>query len=160
MEKLPMPIILQMTTKSGKKNIVKIPVDVWMKNTSWLVRYPTTEEITEVVIDPDKVLPDGNPDNNKWSVDGLTAASIIPPANLDVFLGNYSNPEAPIKITILKTDGKLTAQLGAQPAIPLTFVSGNKFAFTQGNLEFDFNLTKNELILAAQGQEFVFTKDK
>ena len=38
-----------------------------MKNTTWLVRYPTTEEIVEVTIDPDKLLPDGNPENNKWT---------------------------------------------------------------------------------------------
>ncbi len=66
LEKLPMPIILQIKTKSGKTETVRVPVDVWMKNTSWIVRYPTTEEVVEVVIDPEKVLPDGNPDNNKW----------------------------------------------------------------------------------------------
>ena len=67
LEKMPMPIILQVKTKSGKTETIKVPVDVWMKNTSWLVRYPTTEEIVEVTIDPDKLLPDGNPDNNKWT---------------------------------------------------------------------------------------------
>ncbi|MCY1521344.1 Peptidase family M1 domain protein [compost metagenome] len=67
LEKMPMPIILQITTKSGKKDMVKVPVDVWMKNTTWLVRYPTTEEIVEVVLDPEKVLPDSKADNNKWS---------------------------------------------------------------------------------------------
>jgi hypothetical protein len=66
LEKLPMPIILQIKTKSGKTDIVRVPVDVWMKNTSWTVRYATTEEVVEVTIDPDKLLPDGNPDNNKW----------------------------------------------------------------------------------------------
>jgi hypothetical protein len=67
LEKMPMPIILQVKTKSGKTETIKVPVDVWMKNISWLVRYPTTEEIVEVTIDPDKLLPDGNPDNNKWT---------------------------------------------------------------------------------------------
>ncbi len=67
LEKMPMPIILKVTTKSGKTQNIKVPVDVWMKNTTWLVRFPNTEEITEVVLDPDKMLPDGNPDNNKWS---------------------------------------------------------------------------------------------
>lgn len=67
LEKMPMPIILQVKTKSGKTETLKVPVDVWMKNTSWLVRYPTTEEIVEVTIDPEKLLPDGNPDNNKWT---------------------------------------------------------------------------------------------
>ena len=68
LEKMPMPIILQVKTKSGKTDIVKLPVDVWMKNTSWLVRYPTNEEVTSVVLDPNKVLPDSNPDNNTWTV--------------------------------------------------------------------------------------------
>ncbi|HTM99295.1 MAG TPA: M1 family metallopeptidase, partial [Pedobacter sp.] len=70
LEKMPMPIILQITSKSGKTETVRVPVDVWMKNTSWLVRYKTTEEITEVVLDPEKLIPDGNADNNKWSSAG------------------------------------------------------------------------------------------
>lgn len=70
LEKMPMPIILQIKTKSGKTDIVKVPVDVWMKNTSWLVRYPTTEEIESVTLDPNKVLPDSNPDNNTWTATG------------------------------------------------------------------------------------------
>lgn len=37
-----------------------------MKNKSWIVRYPTTEEIVEVIIDPDQELPDGDTRNNKW----------------------------------------------------------------------------------------------
>ncbi|MCX2576225.1 M1 family metallopeptidase [Pedobacter sandarakinus] len=67
LEKMPMPIILQVETKSGKKEMVKIPVDVWMKNTTWLVRFPTTEEVVSVTLDPNKVLPDSNPDNNTWT---------------------------------------------------------------------------------------------
>ncbi|HWW37668.1 M1 family metallopeptidase [Pedobacter sp.] len=67
LEKMPMPVILQITTASGKKDIVKLPVDVWMRNNSWIVHYPTTEEVVSVVLDPDKVLPDVNPDNNSWS---------------------------------------------------------------------------------------------
>ncbi|GGI22195.1 M1 family metallopeptidase [Pedobacter mendelii] len=67
LEKMPMPIILQVKTKSGKTDVIKLPVDVWMKNTTWLVRYPTTEEVISVVLDPNKVLPDSNPDNNTWN---------------------------------------------------------------------------------------------
>ncbi|WP_406824092.1 M1 family metallopeptidase [Pedobacter sp. KACC 23697] len=70
LEKMPMPIILQVKTKSGKTETVKVPVDVWMKNTSWLVRFPTSEEIESVTLDPDKVLPDSNPDNDTWTAAG------------------------------------------------------------------------------------------
>lgn len=75
LEKMPMPIILKITTKSGKTQSVKVPVDVWMKNTQWLVRFPTTEEISEIVLDPDKVLPDSNPDNNKWPATAAPASN-------------------------------------------------------------------------------------
>lgn len=67
LDKMPMPIILGIKTKSGKTDIVKVAADVWMKNTSWIVRYPTTEEVVEVVLDPQQVLPDSNTDNNKWT---------------------------------------------------------------------------------------------
>jgi hypothetical protein len=66
MEKLPMPIILGIETQSGKKEIVRLPVDVWMRNTSWTVHYPSTEEVVSVTLDPNHELPDSNPANNAW----------------------------------------------------------------------------------------------
>lgn len=66
MEKLPMPIIIEVKTKSGKTDIIKLGVDIWMRNKSWTVNYPTTEEVVSVKLDPDKVLPDVNEDNNSW----------------------------------------------------------------------------------------------
>lgn len=70
LEKMPMPIILQVKTKGGKTDLIKVPVDVWMKNTSWIIRYPGTDEVESVTLDPNKVLPDSNPDNNTWSPQG------------------------------------------------------------------------------------------
>jgi hypothetical protein len=67
LEKMPMPIILQIKIKGGKVDLIKIPVDVWMRNKVWTIRYPTNEEVTAVVLDPDKVLPDVNEDNNSWT---------------------------------------------------------------------------------------------
>lgn len=64
--KLPMPIILGVETASGKKELVKVPVDVWMRNSSWTVRFPTTEEVVAVTIDPDHELPEANAANNTW----------------------------------------------------------------------------------------------
>lgn len=67
LEKMPMPIILQIKTASGKTETLKIPVDVWMRNKTWTVSYPTTEEVVSVVLDPDKLLPDADVSNNSWS---------------------------------------------------------------------------------------------
>lgn len=66
LEKMPMPVILQVKTKSGKTETVKLGVDVWMRNKTWTVYYPSTEEVVAVVLDPDKVLPDINEGNNRW----------------------------------------------------------------------------------------------
>lgn len=66
LEQMPMPVILQVKTKSGKTDLIKLPVDVWMRNKTWVIRYPVREEIVSVVLDPDKVLPDVNEDNNSW----------------------------------------------------------------------------------------------
>jgi len=66
LEKLPMPIVVDITTKSGDTHRVKLPVEVWERNTSWTFSHPTTEEVVAVQLDPDKVYPDHNPDNNRW----------------------------------------------------------------------------------------------
>jgi hypothetical protein len=66
LEKMPMPVIIEIKTKSGKTDIVKLGVDVWMRNKSWVIKYPTSEEVISVRLDPDKVLPDVNPDNDNW----------------------------------------------------------------------------------------------
>lgn len=66
LERMPMPIILQVKTQSGKTDIIKIPVDVWMSNTSWVIHYATKEPVVSVVLDPEKVLPDGDESNNSW----------------------------------------------------------------------------------------------
>lgn len=66
LEKLPMPIILEVKTVTGKTETIKIPVDVWMRNTSWTISYPTTEELISVELDPEHVLPDVDVTNNTW----------------------------------------------------------------------------------------------
>ena len=67
LEKMAMPVILEIKTKSGKTDRVKLPVEVWERNVSWTFKYPSTEPIQSVTYDPDKVLPDFNPDNNVWT---------------------------------------------------------------------------------------------
>jgi len=67
LEKMAMPVILEIKTVSGKTDRVKLPVEIWERNSSWTFKYPSTEELQSVTYDPDKVLPDINPDNNVWT---------------------------------------------------------------------------------------------
>lgn len=67
LEKMAMPVILEIKTKSGKTDRIKLPVEIWERNVSWKFKYPSTEEIESVTYDPDKVLPDYNNANNVWT---------------------------------------------------------------------------------------------
>jgi len=67
LEKMAMPVTLEIKTVSGKTDRVKLPVEIWERNSTWTFKYPSTEEIQSVTYDPDKVMPDYNPDNNVWT---------------------------------------------------------------------------------------------
>ncbi|NGF56152.1 M1 family metallopeptidase [Parapedobacter sp. SGR-10] len=64
--KLPMPIVVEATTESGKRISVKLPVEVWERNTSWTFKLDSQEKLTQVKLDPRDVYPDINPENNVW----------------------------------------------------------------------------------------------
>ncbi len=66
LEKMAMPVILEIKTVSGKTSRMKLPVEIWERNVYWTFKVPTTEAIESVTYDPDKVLPDFNPSNNVW----------------------------------------------------------------------------------------------
>lgn len=66
LEKMALPVILEIKTKSGKTDRVKFAAEIWERNTSWYFKYPSTEEIESVTYDPDHVLPDWNDANNVW----------------------------------------------------------------------------------------------
>lgn len=66
LEKMPMPVTVQITENNGKVHTLNLPVEVWQRGATWKFGVPTTSEIKEVILDPDKKLPDWNRDNNKW----------------------------------------------------------------------------------------------
>lgn len=66
LQKMPMPVTLLVTESNGKEHKVNLPVEIWQRGATWTVGVPTTSEIKEVVIDPDRKYPDWNRDNNNW----------------------------------------------------------------------------------------------
>ena len=66
LDKMAMPVVLEIKLKSGKTDRIKFPVEIWERFSSWTFKYPSTEEIQSVTYDPDNVFPDYNPDNNVW----------------------------------------------------------------------------------------------
>lgn len=69
LEKLPMPVTVEITEANGTVGRVKLPVEVWHVGPVWKFRYASTDVVTKVVIDPDKQYPDANPKNNIWHND-------------------------------------------------------------------------------------------
>ena len=66
LDQMAMPVTIAYETASGKKGIIKLPVEVWNNTATWKVKLPTTEKLISVVIDPNKILPDMNFANNSW----------------------------------------------------------------------------------------------
>lgn len=152
LEKMAMPVILEIKTKSGKTSRLKLPVEIWERNTRWTFKYPSTEEIVSVTSDPDKVLPDFNSGNDVWPA--------VKPANLSAYLGTYSSKELPVKITLTADNSILMAQAADQPAFPLTTLGPDKFAFEQAGIEIEFKPAEGKFILSQAGKKAEFTKDK
>ncbi len=65
-EKMAMPVIIDIKTKSGKITRLKLPVEIWQRNVDWTFKHNSTEEIESIVLDPDHVFPDCNERNNTW----------------------------------------------------------------------------------------------
>ena len=64
LEKMAMPVEVLIKESNGKSHLVPLPVEVWQRGPDWIFTVPTTSKITEVVLDPDKKLPDYNRNNN------------------------------------------------------------------------------------------------
>ena len=66
LEKMPMPVTVLVKEANGKEHRLNLPVEIWQRGTEWTFNLPTTSEIKDLVLDPDKKLPDWNRENNKW----------------------------------------------------------------------------------------------
>jgi len=69
LEKLPMPVVVEVTEANGKTGRISLPVEIWEHGSIWKFKYNSTDNITKVTIDPDKVYPDINRTNNTWHAD-------------------------------------------------------------------------------------------
>jgi hypothetical protein len=66
LEKMAMPVTVEVTEGNGKKGRVTLPVEVWQRGGTWTFRYNSTSALKTVVVDPDEKLPDVNSKNNTW----------------------------------------------------------------------------------------------
>jgi hypothetical protein len=65
LEKMPMPVIVLVKEENGTEHKLNLPVEVWQRGPKWTFNVQTTSKIKDVILDPDKLLPDINRSNNK-----------------------------------------------------------------------------------------------
>ena len=157
LEKMPMPVDIELKTKSGATSRVKLPVEIWQRNISWSFKTNTTEELDTITIDPDHVFPDVNDENNVWTntKDGVEKTIV-----LDEYLGNFSSKTIPIKVNFSEEDDTLILNATGQQSAPLVSAGNGKFTFDQVGLSIQFNEDKSGFVLTYGGKNFDYTRDK
>lgn len=66
LEKMAMPVTLEIVLNDGTKQKMELPVETWLQGAVQTIHLTTSQKITQVTIDPDHALPDGNRNNNVW----------------------------------------------------------------------------------------------
>ena len=156
LEKMAMPVVLDIKAKSGKTTRVQFPVEVWMRNNSLTFKPGVNEEIESITLDPDHAFPDFNSANNIWTAGkSELEADVI----LDPYLGTFSSKTIPIKLTFTEENNMLVGKATGQGSIILEPAGKDRFKYTPYGIEIKFNEDKTQLTLY-QGGEILFTRDK
>ena len=71
LEQMVMPVEVLIKESNGKEQRVMLPVEVWQRGGEWSFSVPTTSKITDVILDPDNLLPDMNRKNNSLKSKGF-----------------------------------------------------------------------------------------
>ena len=153
---LPMPVNMDIKFKDGSVQNVKLPVEIWKRNSEWSFEVPTTKEILSVQLDPKGTLPDANVTDNTFKVDGN---AVVEKVDLKEFAGNFSSKQIPLKMIMTVENDQLQLQATGQPKIPLEYEGEDKFSFQMAGLELDFSKDKKSFILNQGGQKFEFTRE-
>jgi hypothetical protein len=65
-EKLPVPLVIEVTEVNGKTNRINLPVEAWYRGDTWRMPYNSTSKIQHVTIDPGKTIMDVDLSDNDW----------------------------------------------------------------------------------------------
>ena len=153
---LPMPTTVQVKFKDGSDQIVKLPVEIWKRNTEWTFKLNSTKEIAEVKLDPKSEIPDVNSKNNTWSSASATPVEKI---NVKDFTGTFGNKEIGLKLTFKEKDNQLFGQAAGQQEFPLEYVGNSTFTFEQAEISMMYSKDKKTISFTQGGKEFKFIKE-
>ena len=66
LEKMVMPVNVKVIETNGTEHVLSLPVEIWQRGAKWTFDVPTTTEVKQVSVDPEKKLPDFDRANNTW----------------------------------------------------------------------------------------------
>ncbi|MGX1023769.1 M1 family metallopeptidase [Psychroflexus sp. MBR-150] len=66
---IPMPVVYNVYYQDGSKDELRLPVEIWQRGDTWTTAIKTDKTIKKVVIDPNRILLDVKPDNNRWETE-------------------------------------------------------------------------------------------
>jgi hypothetical protein len=157
LERMPLPVIVEIKTVNDKVKRITLPVEVWQRNVTWSFKVDTNEELDIIKLDPDAIFPDNNEDNNLWiaSKNGVEKVE-----NLDVYLGKFSSKMIPIKIEVIDEDGTLVINADGQPSLPMVNEGNGKFTMKEAGVSVQYDTKKETFALDVSGQIFEFAREK
>lgn len=94
-----------------------------------------------------------------YELPAFTPPLTLDSAELEQYLGVYSSPAFPLKITISREGNQLIGQATGQPTFPLEPYAMNKFRFEPAMLQIEFRPTADQLILKQGAAEFELTRE-
>lgn len=153
---LPMPTTIQVKFKDNTEQTVKLPVEIWKRNTEWTFKVDSTKEIAEVKLDPKSEIPDVNPKNNTWS---SADAKMVEKINAKDFTGTFGSKDLPVKLKFTEKNNQLFGQATGQPEFALEYIGNNTFTFEQAQISLTFSQDKKTISFKQGGREFKFTKE-
>jgi len=81
-----MPVTVEIKEENGKTGRKTLPAEIWERGGTWTFAYNSSSKVDYVIIDPDHVLPDMDPENNAYS-----GVSIPREVNAATVIQNYLN---------------------------------------------------------------------
>jgi CubicO group peptidase (beta-lactamase class C family) len=96
--------------------------------------------------------------NRPFQIPALDAFDVSPEI-LDRYVGVYSNPAAPAKLTFTRDGATLFFQPAGNSAVPIEAMAENKFKIDPA-VFFEFDAATGQLTLTRAGTARVFTKEK
>lgn len=158
LEKMVMPVVMDVKLKSGTVTRLKIPVEVWQKNKEWAYKHASTEEIESIILDPDHAFPDYNVGNNSWkSENGLVEKDVI----LDPYLGNYTNAKMPIKIKLTEKNSLIYVEITGYPKFSVENIGKELFESKRAGFKIQFDDKQEGFdMLLNDGRKIPFVKAK